>query len=147
MSDFYNKQDQSLRHFGVLGMKWGHRRARNTSKKAISLGKTKNLNELALMRDPKNKQLKTAYKQSKKDYKRALRENSRYQKKNIKSGVYKDASRKYLSESKKVKKLLDADPKNKKLKRQYSVLNATHEINKQLSKDALKAVSKLKNTK
>ena len=29
MSDFYNKQDQSLRHFGVLGMKRGHRRAKN----------------------------------------------------------------------------------------------------------------------
>lgn len=145
-----------LIHYGVPGMKWGVRKKNysstsvraamarrqndkidanfknwneNSKKKAnaIELGKSMNDNRMAYESN-RNKQTKRAYKSSKKAYKKALRGNTTYRKGAIRGEVGKDASRKYLSAAKKVKKQLDADPSNKQLKRQYSDLMSKHDV-------------------
>lgn len=153
-----------LRHYGIPGMKWGVRKkdysstsvraamARrqndkvdagfknwndNSKKKAnaIDLGKEMNANRMAYESN-RNKQTKAAYKSSKKAYKKALRKNTTYRKGAIRGEVGKDASRKYLSAAKKVKKQLDADPNNKQLKRQYSELMSKHDIERAKARKA-----------
>ena len=153
-----------LMHYGVPGMKWGVRKkdysstsvraamARrqndkvdagfknwndNSKKKAnaIDLGKSMNTNRMAYESN-RNKQTKAAYKSSKKAYKKALRKNTTYRKGAILGEVGKDASRKYLSAAKKVKKQLDADPNNKQLKRQYSDLMSKHDIERAKARKA-----------
>lgn len=153
-----------LRHYGIPGMKWGVRKkdysstsvraamARrqndkvdagfknwndNSKKKAnaIDLGKEMNANRMAYESN-RNKQTKAAYKSSKKAYKKALRKNTTYRKGSIRGEVGKDASRKYLSAAKKVKKQLDADPNNKQLKRQYSELMSKHDIERAKARKA-----------
>lgn len=153
-----------LIHYGVSGMKWGVRKkdysstsvraamARrqndkvdagfknwndNSKKKAnaIDLGKSMNTNRMAYESN-RNKQTKAAYKSSKKAYKKALRKNTTYRKGAIRGEVGKDASRKYLSAAKKVKKQLDADPNNKQLKRQYSDLMSKHDIERAKARKA-----------
>ena len=153
-----------LMHYGVPGMKWGVRKkdysstsvraamARrqndkvdagfknwndNSKKKAnaIDLGKSMNINRMAYESN-RNKQTKAAYKSSKKAYKKALRKNTTYRKGAIRGEVGKDASRKYLSAAKKVKKQLDADPNNKQLKRQYSDLMSKHDIERAKARKA-----------
>lgn len=149
-----------LMHYGIPGMKWGVRKkdysstsvraamARrqndkvdagfknwnsNSKKKenAIDLGKSMNTNRMAYESN-RNKQIKSAYKSSKK----ALRKNTTYRKGTIRGEVGKDASRKYLSAAKKVKKQLDADPNNKQLKRQYSDLMSKHDIERAKARKA-----------
>lgn len=151
-------------HYGIPGMKWGVRKkdysstsvraamARrqndkvdagfknwndNSKKKAnaIDLGKEMNTNRMAYESN-RNKQTKAAYKSSKKAYKKALRKNTTYRKGAIRGEVGKDASRKYLSAAKKVKKQLDADPNNKQLKRQYSDLMSKHDIERAKARKA-----------
>ena len=153
-----------LMHYGIPGMKWGVRKkdysstsvraamARrqndkvdagfknwndNSKKKAnaIDLGKSMNTNRMAYESN-RNKQTKAAYKSSKKAYKKALRKNTTYRKGAIRGEVGKDASRKYLSAAKKVKKQLDADPNNKQLKRQYSDLMSKHDIERAKARKA-----------
>lgn len=153
-----------LMHYGIPGMKWGVRKkdysstsvraamARrqndkvdagfknwndNSKKKAnaIDLGKEMNANRMAYESN-RNKQTKAAYKSSKKAYKKALRKNTTYRKGAIRGEVGKDASRKYLSAAKKVKKQLDADPNNKQLKRQYSDLMSKHDIERAKARKA-----------
>ena len=153
-----------LRHYGIPGMKWGVRKkdysstsvraamARrqndkvdagfknwndNSKKKAnaIDLVKEMNANRMAYESN-RNKQTKAAYKSSKKAYKKALRKNTTYRKGAIRGEVGKDASRKYLSAAKKVKKQLDADPNNKQLKRQYSELMSKHDIERAKARKA-----------
>lgn len=153
-----------LMHYGVPGMKWGVRKkdysstsvraamARrqndkvdagfknwndNSKKKAnaIDLGKSMNTNRMAYESN-RNKQTKAAYKSSKKAYKKALRKNTTYRKGAIRGEVGKDASRKYLSAAKKVKKQLDADPNNNQLKRQYSDLMSKHDIERAKARKA-----------
>ena len=153
-----------LRHYGIPGMKWGVRKkdysstsvraamARrqndkvdagfknwndNSKKKAnaIDLGKEMNANRMAYESN-RNKQTKAAYKSSTKAYKKALRKNTTYRKGAIRGEVGKDASRKYLSAAKKVKKQLDADPNNKQLKRQYSELMSKHDIERAKARKA-----------
>lgn len=153
-----------LMHYGIPGMKWGVRKkdysstsvraamARrqndkvdagfknwndNSKKKAnaIDLGKEMNTNRMAYESN-RNKQTKDAYKSSKKAYKKTLRKNTTYRKGAIRGEVGKDASRKYLSAAKKVKKQLDADPNNKQLKRQYSDLMSKHDIERAKARKA-----------
>lgn len=146
-----------LCHHGVKGMKWGVRKntyhstgirsamARRSNEKvdasfknwnenskkkadAISLGKQMNTNKLTYEANKGDAEAKIAYKSSKKAYKKALRGNTTYRKGAIRGEVGKDASRKYLSSAKKVKKQLDADPGNKQLQKQYNKLMSKHDI-------------------
>jgi hypothetical protein len=95
---------------------------------AISLGKKANASRLAYENDRHNKALKKQYKQDNAAYKKQLRSNTTYRKGQIKKEVLSDISRKHLSEAKKVKKQLDADPTNKQLQKQYSKLMSEHDI-------------------
>ncbi len=144
-------------HYGVKGMKWGVRKSSgykstslkarkakrandkvdesfkkwndNAEKKAnaITLGKDMNSKKLAYESN-KSKETKTAYKNSKKAYNKALRSNTTYRKGAIKGEVGKDASRKYLSAAKKVKKQLDSNPNDKNLQKQYDSLMSKHDV-------------------
>lgn len=151
MSTYY------LQHHGVKGMKWGKRkdkyrstslqaaRARRANEKvdksfndwkendakkanAIDLGKKATAAKRAYENDKSNKELKTAYKTANKEYKKALGENTTYRKGVVRKEVGQDAARKYLSEAKKVKKQLDADPSNKTLQKKYNDLMSKHDI-------------------
>ena len=84
---------------------------------AIDLGKKANSAKIADEKDRSNKELKSAYKTANKQYKKALSGNTTYRKGVVRQEVGQDASRKYLSEAKKVKKQLNADPTNRKLKK------------------------------
>ena len=95
---------------------------------AIELGKQANVAKLAYEKDKSNKDLKAAYKSANKQYKKALSDNTAYRKGVVRQEVGKDASRKYLSEAKKVKKQLDADPGNKQLRKQYDNLMSKHDV-------------------
>lgn len=105
---------------------------------AIDLGKKAKDAKIAYEKDRSNKQLKTSYKTANKEYKKALNSNTTYRKGVVRQEVGKYASRKYLSEAKKVKKQLVADPTNRKLKKQYSDLMSKHDVERA---DARRAVS------
>lgn len=95
---------------------------------AISLGKKANLAKLAYENDKTNKSLKSEYKQSQKDYNKALKENTTYRKGVVRQEVGRDLSRKYLSAAKQVKKELLNDPSNKQLKKKYDNLMSNYDI-------------------
>lgn len=105
---------------------------------AIELGKKRNAAKIAYEKDKRNKSLKRSYTEADKEYKKSLRGNTTYRKGTIRQEVGRDASRKYLSEAKKVKKQLDSDPRNKSLKRKYNDLMSKHDIERA---DARKAVT------
>ena len=144
-------------HYGVLGMRWGKRKdnyhstgirsalarrsnekvdknfkkwTENSKKKAdaIELGKKANLSKRAYEDNRQDKSLKNQYKQDNKAYKKALRGNTTYRKGQIKQEVGSDLSRKYLSEAKRVKKQLNADPSNKDLQKKYNSLMSKHDV-------------------
>lgn len=103
---------------------------------AIDLGKKANAAKIAYEKDKSNKALKSAYKTANKDYKKALAQNTTYRKGVVRQEVGKDASRKYLSEAKKVKKQLTADPTNKQLKKQYADLMSKHDVERASARKA-----------
>lgn len=97
-------------------------------KTAIEAGKKANLDRMAYEKNKSDKVLKSAYKQSSKEYKKALQKNTTYRKGDIKKEVGSDLSRKYMSEAKKVYKQLEKDPDNKQLKKQYGDLMSKHDV-------------------
>lgn len=116
----------------------------NSQKKtnAIDLGKQRNADRMAYERDKSDKDLKTAYKQSNKAYKKALRDNTTYRKGVVKQEVGRDAARKYLNEAKRVEKQLKNDPSNKQLKKQYTKLMNKHDIERADARRAVAVASK-----
>lgn len=102
----------------------------NTKKKenAIELGKQANISKLAYEKDKSNKDLKTEYKQSQKEYQKALKKNTTYRKGVIKQEVGRDQSKKYLSEAKQIQKDLLKDPKNKQLQKKYNDLMSNYNV-------------------
>ena len=109
---------------------------------AIELGKKANLAKLAYENDRSNKELKAAYKDANKQYKKALSSNTTYRKGVVRKAVGQDASRKYLSAAKKVKKQLDANPTDKKLQKQYNDLMSKHDIERANARRAVDVSSK-----
>lgn len=163
--------NNELYHYGVKGMKWGVRKpsyrstsiksamARRSNEKvdksfkkwkensnkradAIELGKKANASKRAYESNKSDKGLKSQYKQDSKAYKKALKGNTTYRKGQIKKEVGSDLSRKYLSDAKKIKKQLDADPSNKKLKKQYNDLMSKHDIERANARRAPEVAAK-----
>lgn len=104
---------------------------------AIALGKKANAAKLAYEKDKSNKSLKNDYKQADKEYKKALKSNTTYRKGVVRQEVGRDASRKYLSEAKKVKKQLTNDPSNKQLQKQYDSLMSKHDVERAKARRAV----------
>lgn len=164
----YNKE---LYHYGVPGMRWGHRKtsykstdirsaiARRSNEKvdegfkkwndnakkrddAINLGKTRNAAKLAYESNKSDKNLKSAYKTADKEYKKALSKNTTYRKGVVRQEVGKDASRKYLSEAKKIKKQLDANPGDRQLQKKYNDLMSKHDVERANARRAVEVGAK-----
>lgn len=109
---------------------------------AVALGKKANVAKIAYEKDKSNKDLKADYKQANKEYKKALKENTTYRKGVVRQEVGRDASRKYLSEAKKVKKQLDKDPSSKELQKQYDSLMSKHDIERANARRAVDVSTK-----
>lgn len=86
-----------------------------------------NVNKMAYEKNKSDKNLKSAYKSSKKEYKQALKSNTTYRKGQIKKQVGSDLSRKYLSEAKRLKKQSDFNT-NKDAKKAYDKLISNYNI-------------------
>lgn len=86
-----------------------------------------NNNRMAYEQNKSDKNLKTAYKSSKREYKQALKSNTTYRKGQIKKQVGSDMSRKYLSEAKKLQRQSDFNT-NKESKKMYDKFISNYNI-------------------
>lgn len=109
---------------------------------AIDLGKKANAAKRAYDNDRSNKDLKSAYKEANKAYKKALSENTTYRKGAVRQKVGQDISRKYLSEAKQVKKELVKDPTNKQLQKKYNNLMSKHDVERAKARRAPKVAQR-----
>ena len=153
----YTPSSDDIMHYGVLGMRWGHRKAsyhstgiasamarrsnkkvddsfkkwnENSKKRAdsIELGKKRNASKMAYEGNKADKSLKKQYKKDNQAYKKSLKGNTTYRKGQVKHEVGSDLSRKYLTEAKRVQKQIKTDPSNKELKNKYNELMSKHDI-------------------
>lgn len=93
--------------------------------RAIEYGKKRNE---ALIDYKTGSGTRREYKDSNKEYKRALRKNTTYRKGSVKQDVGRDLSRKYLSEAKKIEKQLRKNPNNRELRRKYTKMMNAHDV-------------------
>ena len=114
---------------------------------AIAIGKKANAAKMAYEKNRSDKTLRSEYKEANKQYKKALSQNTTYRKGVVRQEVGKDASRKYLSEAKKVKKQLDNDPSNKQLRKKYNDLMSKHDVERANARRATKVGTKRSNRK
>lgn len=110
--------------------------------KAIDLGKKATAAKMAYENNKSDKGLRSAYKQANKAYKKALGQNTTYRKGVVRKEVGQDASRKYLSEAKKVKKQLVNDPSNKALRKKYNSLMSKHDVERANARKAVEVSTK-----
>ena len=158
--NYTNYNHDELYHYGVQGMRWGHRNSikaaiakrkndkvdksfikwkENANKRdnAINLGKELNKTKLAYENNRSSDELKNQYREANKNFKKAYRQNTTFHKGEIRQQVGQDLSRKYLSESKKVKKQLLSDPTNKELQKKYGDLLNKHDIERAKARKAI----------
>ena len=109
---------------------------------AIELGKKATAAKFDYENNKSDKNLKTAYKTANKDYKKALKSNTTYRKGVVRQEVGRDASRKYLSEAKKVEKQLLKDPSNKALQKKYNDLMSKHDVERANARKAVAVSTK-----
>lgn len=86
-----------------------------------------NVNRMAYEKNKSDKNLKSTYKSSKKEYKQALKTNTTYRKGQVKQQVRSDMARKYLSEAKKLQKQSDFNT-NKDSKKAYDKFISNYNI-------------------
>ena len=103
---------------------------------AVEKGKAANQAKMAYDQNRKDKNLKKAYQNANKEYKKALRSNTTYRKGQIRQEVGSDISRKYLSQAKRIKKQLDQDPTNKSLQKEYNRLMSLHDVERAKARKA-----------
>ena len=158
--NYTNYNHDELYHYGVQGMRWGHRNSikaaiakrqndkidksfikwkedANKRDNAINLGKELNKTKLAYENNRSSDELKKQYREANKNFKKAYRQNTTFHKGEIRQQVGQDLSRKYLSESKKVKKQLLSDPTNKELQKKYGDLLNKHDIERAKARKAI----------
>lgn len=158
--NYTNYNYDELYHYGVQGMRWGHRNSikaaiakrkndkidksfikwkENVNKRdnAIDLGKELNKTKIAYENNRSSDELKKQYHEANKNFKKAYRQNTTFYKGAIRQQVGQDLSRKYLSESKKVKKQLSNDPTNKDLQKKYGDLLNKHDIERAKARKAI----------
>lgn len=104
---------------------------------AIAIGKQRNEALIKYDTNKSDKSAKASFKTVNKEYKKALSQNTTYRKGVVRQDVGRDLSRKYLSEAKKVKKQLDANPGNKQLKRRYNELMSKHDVERERARRAV----------
>ena len=153
---YANERSPYIQHYGVLGMRWGRRKAKSNYKStgirsAIARAsnakvdasfdiwneKVKRKNTAIDLGKKKNKDLKIKYNEDNKNYKKALRKNNTYNKGKVKREVGIDLGRKYLSEAKRIKKQIDnSTGDTKQLQKQYNKLMSKHDIVRASSRHA-----------
>ena len=114
-------------------------------KDAIELGKKANIAKIAYENNRSDRNLKSSYKTLNKEYGKALKQNTTYRKGVIRQEVGRDISRKYLSEAKKIKKQMDTDPSNGKLKKKYNGLMSKYDTERATARRAVEVSSKRMN--